>query len=125
MTIDLNIISSCENCGACCRHMIYPPFWSRWPLGTPENDPEWERLLRERPDLAAEIEADYERRKAAGLDRADYEAPCLWYDAATARCRHYDYRPGVCAEFEVGSEECRDHRRTCGIDSGEIHRCLN
>lgn len=96
----------CRDCGACCQHMVYPPFWSRLPIGTPENDPEWERLLVDRPELAAEIHEDYARRRAAGLDRNGYEAPCLWLNRETFRCRHHDYRPQVCREFEPGGEDC-------------------
>ncbi len=100
----------CGGCGVCCLHVVFPPFWARWPLGTPGNDPDWVRLATERPDLAAGIEADYERRKAAGLCRRDYEAPCLWYDASSRRCKHYDYRPDVCRDFEPGGEDCMRFR---------------
>jgi uncharacterized protein len=34
------------------------------------------------------------------------ESPCLWFDPATARCRHYRFRPDACREFEINSPSC-------------------
>jgi Fe-S-cluster containining protein len=79
-----------------------------------ENGEEtWERLKRERPDLLAELRADERRRRANG--GPFHGTPCLWYDAETRRCRHYELRPGACRMFEVGSGDCHDARRRSGI----------
>jgi Fe-S-cluster containining protein len=72
-----------------------------------------ERLQRERPDLAAELDADYQERRANG--GPFYGTPCLWYDAQTRRCRHYQYRPLACCEFEIGGYDCHDARRRAGV----------
>jgi Fe-S-cluster containining protein len=31
---------------------------------------------------------------------------CLWFDRAKKACLHYDERPEVCRQFELGGEEC-------------------
>lgn len=31
---------------------------------------------------------------------------CLWLDEATSRCKHYEYRPTLCREFELGGDVC-------------------
>jgi Fe-S-cluster containining protein len=51
-------------------------------------------------------------------DRVKEELPCLWFDAETLRCRHYDYRPPMCREFEVSEEDCLAWRKRCGIGCG-------
>jgi Fe-S-cluster containining protein len=106
----LPVIESCDGCGACCRVVTSPPFYF---VFEQEGEEAWERLKRERPDLVAGLVADYKSRRAAG--RPSYGTPCLWYDAQTARCRHYEYRPLACREFEVGGEDCRDARRRAGV----------
>ena len=129
MVQDLPVLPAddpCRGCGACCLHLAEPPF-------VRIDDPEWERLQRERPDLVAEIESDFARRHpgvtgrlsdpanrllvAAWLEDHDGSSgPCLWYDPATRRCRHYEYRPADCREFEPGEKECLRTRKAVGID---------
>jgi Fe-S-cluster containining protein len=106
----LPLIASCDGCGACCRVVTSPPFVR---VFDGDGEDAWERLRRERPDLVAEILADGRARRAAG--GPSYGTPCLWYDAATARCRHYDHRPRACRAFAVGGDDCRDARRRAGI----------
>ena len=91
----------CSGCGACCLHVVCPPFYRF-------GDPEWARLVAERPDLAAEVDADSERREAAGGPHDD--APCLWYDAESKRCRNHEYRPGICADYTPGGRSCLAER---------------
>lgn len=107
----LPVIPSCDGCGACCQVVTHPPFYSVFhDLG----EEAWERLKRERRDLILEIVADDRARRQAGEPLSG--TPCLWYDAETRRCRHYDYRPLACREFAVGDDDCRDARRRAGID---------
>ena len=42
--------------------------------------------------------------------------PCVWYDTASARCKHYDYRPQACRDFLIGSDLSRLSRWDEGID---------
>ncbi len=106
----LPVINSCDGCGACCLVVTHPPFYS---VFDEYGEEAWERLKRERRDLLLGIVADYRARRAEGSPLVG--TPCLWYDAETRRCRHYEYRPLACREFEVGAEDCRDARRRAGI----------
>jgi Fe-S-cluster containining protein len=107
----LPVITSCTGCGACCQVVTAPPFY-RDLDGRGEDT--WERLRWERPDLLAELRDAERARRARG--GSDYGTPCIWYDPATAHCRHYDYRPRLCREFAVGGVDCRDARRRAGVD---------
>jgi Fe-S-cluster containining protein len=106
----LPVIESCDGCGACCLVVTLPPFYR---VFDEAGEDAWERLKRDRPDLLAEFLDGHRSRRASG--HPDYGSPCLWYDPASARCRHYEYRPRACREFAVGGQECRDARRRAGI----------
>jgi Fe-S-cluster containining protein len=111
--MELPVITSCDGCGAWCLVVTLPPFRREFD-GSGEDA--WQRLGWERPELrAALLAAERARREGGG---PDYGTPCLWYDAATGRCRHYDYRPRACRAFEVGGIDCRDARRRAGIAGG-------
>jgi Fe-S-cluster containining protein len=107
----LSVIESCDGCGACCRVVTSPPFRR---VFDGDGEEAWERLKWDRPDLLAEILADARSRKTNG--DASFGTPCLWFDASTARCRHYDHRPRACHEFALGGLDCLDARRRAGID---------
>jgi Fe-S-cluster containining protein len=106
----LPVIESCEGCGACCHVVTRPPFYRVFDT---HGEDAWERLKADRPDILAEFLADYQSRRAAGGPH--FGTPCIWLDAVTQRCRHYEYRPRACREFEVGATDCRDVRRRAGI----------
>jgi uncharacterized protein len=106
---DLEIIETCDGCGACCLVVTRPPFYR---VFDQDGEEAWERLKWERPDLMAEFLADSQARRADG--GPFFGTPCTWFDVETRRCRHYDYRPRACRSFEVGSEDCRDARRRAG-----------
>jgi Fe-S-cluster containining protein len=80
-----------------------------------EGEEAWERLGRERPDLREALLAAERERRAAG--EPSYGSPCLWYDASTARCRHYELRPSACRDFILGGPDCLDARRRAGVDA--------
>jgi Fe-S-cluster containining protein len=79
-------IDSCQGCGACCRNQPYPPFM-------------WDADDSPPPDLGLVLTASI-----LANDRADDE-PCLWL-GPDGRCAHYDDRPEICREFELGGEDC-------------------
>jgi len=106
----LPVIESCDGCGACCRVVTEPPFYK---VFGEEGEEAWDRLKRERPDIFAHLLADYHKRRAEG--GPFYGTPCLWFDAESRRCRHYEFRPLACREFEVGGFDCHDARRRAGI----------
>src|SRR3954471_16852887 len=109
-SMPLPIIESCDGCGACCQVVSRPPFYRVF--GECGEDT-WERLRWERPDLVAEVLADDRARRASGGPY--YGTPCIWFDAGSGRCRHYDERPRACREYELGGADCRDARRRAGV----------
>jgi Fe-S-cluster containining protein len=98
----LPILASCDGCGACCRHMIVPPFV----LSGGRNEAREKGVSEE---LLAELLPRWEVRFFVA------EEACLWYDAATARCRHYDLRPDACRAFEINSPHCHASREKWGV----------
>ena len=53
-------------------------------------------------DLAAEIDDHF-----AGLFRGqEPQERCLWFDAESRACRHYEYRPQICREYELAGPQC-------------------
>lgn len=49
--------------------------------------------------------------------RYDQGLPCLWYDAETRQCKHYEHRPEVCREFEMGGDDCLEMRSGICLDT--------
>lgn len=47
------------------------------------------------------------------------EETCCWFDPKTKSCKHYDSRPSICREFEVGSDACLGWRKFFKIDGIE------
>lgn len=92
----------CHNCGLCCMHMRTPPFAGE----------DMERLKRDRPDLASEIEHWIDSPR---FDVSDEEQPCIWLDLATGACKHHEHRPDVCRDYPVGGEDCRMQRQRVGL----------
>jgi Fe-S-cluster containining protein len=45
---------------------------------------------------------------------SDYGEPCIWLEP-DGTCRHYDHRPLVCRDFEVGGEDCLRFRSEHGL----------
>jgi Fe-S-cluster containining protein len=84
----LPTIESCDNCGACCLTQGHPRFTSE-----------------ERDRVPYELLAPVDEHLAA-LAADDFGQACIWLNRETKRCSHYDFRPGVCRDFERGSEAC-------------------
>jgi Fe-S-cluster containining protein len=102
---DLPVIN-CDGCGACCTGMTMPPFV---PVA---GEQEWEAFRLANPDLAVEIDAEYERMRA---EDGWHNGPCFWFDVETRKCKHYEERPEICQDFELGGEACLDWRRIMGL----------
>lgn len=98
-------VMSCAGCGACCTNMGHPRFWQaeRGAAG----DSRWMDLP---PELQDEIETHIR-----ALEDVDIGQPCIWYNAVTKQCRHYEYRPQICRDFEAGSFHCLRMRFEQGI----------
>jgi Fe-S-cluster containining protein len=68
------------------------------------SDPYWDAL----PDLLKSEIAEF---RMQARPNSPHERPCIWLDLATKRCRHYEHRPKLCRDFELGGEECVGFRR--------------
>ena len=130
-------VLNCEGCGVCCFHMGYPAFVMPVKPKTVEQieaDPElsrqaknsrirqqlltgrdgeshWHRLPQ---DLKIELLQTIDNYVAPNYDGSveSLDGPCVWLDMDTRRCRHHEYRPNVCRDFETGSSGCLDWRKT-------------
>lgn len=93
-------IVSCDRCAACCKRTPVPPFQpgeeAVWNVPAWMLEPVHERIRR---DEHFEL------------------LPCVWLDEATLRCRHYEFRPQACRDFEPGSPLCQLSRDDEGIQN--------
>lgn len=119
----LPMADPCADCGLCCRHVGTPPgFFAAY------CSPHWDgKFLTESEDYATwlampaavrdELRAYYDAvDRGEVADRARDEVPCLWFDAATKRCRNYESRPQTCREaVEPGDEYCLTFRTEGGL----------
>lgn len=87
-------VTNCDGCGACCRNQPFPPF-----------------TRHDSDTLPAHL---VDELLGAGK-REDPEA-CLWLDEVTGRCTHYEHRPILCREFELGGDVCLYVRELHQID---------
>lgn len=116
MSQQLEIITTCEGCGACCLEQESPPGYI-YALLAPDqfeaDDPDLLRVQALPAELRAELEQYIADRRAGQPHPRD--GICLWYDEATKRCRHYELRPEICREaIQPGDEGClawRQHYR--------------
>lgn len=60
--------------------------------------------------LPAELAEELELVMMLEQDREDRNVPCIWLDPDTGQCKHYQYRPHVCRDFQVGGESCLLYR---------------
>jgi Fe-S-cluster containining protein len=96
--------TTCNGCGLCCEGIGSPVlvYQSRPDGSAPASRPPG--LPQE---LVGEIDAHF-----LGLARGqEPQEMCLWYDPAARRCRHYEWRPPVCREYELGGRACLELRR--------------
>ena len=105
-----DVPSDCTDCGACCRQNGSPVLLYNSRLGGSGDLPHPYRPVNLPAELVAEIDTHF-----LGLHRGqEPPGPCLWYDATTHGCRHYQWRPQICRDFEVGSPSCLADRRAAG-----------
>ncbi len=96
---------TCDACGLCCEgigspvalYATRPGFEPRHPF-RPDGLPQ---------ELIDEIDAHF-----LGLFRGqEPQERCLWFDPVGRRCRHYEWRPQVCRDYELGGAACLALRR--------------
>lgn len=126
----LPIVEDCHGCGVCCLQMGFPTFMlPAKPLTEDEIDADPE--LRQRavdPDirqhlldghpgesfwhnLPQHLRLELEQFWEVHAGKTDsLNGPCIWLDQATRQCKHHEYRPHVCRDFDVGSIECQEWR---------------
>ena len=96
---------SCDGCGLCCEKIGSPVLLYA-------SRPEIQGLHPFRPSglpeaLILEIDETF-----SGLRRGEEpQEQCLWFDPEKRRCKHYEWRPQVCRDYELGSEACLIERR--------------
>lgn len=108
--IVLPTITDCSDCGACCTGQ------AALPIHLVNDNVSLESVTPLPPELAAELRAETERFLRDGFPPDG--SPCIWYDAETKRCKHYEYRPVICRdEVQPGDDSCRRWRRSVGVNT--------
>jgi len=100
--LTLPIIDNCSGCGACCMQSACPPGYLSILYGHCLGGSDEARVKQLPQKALAEIVA-YKERDVCG---PECEAPCIWLNLTTRRCRYYEHRPDICREFEVGDIDC-------------------
>lgn len=100
--------SDCKGCGACCRHVGHPMFrFDQGERSNGEEIPDEDAFLALPEPLKQEMR-DY--RVRLFRDGDDYGEPCFWLQP-DGTCKHHEFRPAACRDFEVGSEDCLRFRK--------------
>ncbi len=94
-------VENCDNCAACCMGQNLLPL-SGAVLYKMKLPPKLEKPLR------AILE---------GPCKGDDGCACVWLDRATGRCKHHKFRPMICRDFKVGSDDCLRIRAGAGLDA--------
>jgi Fe-S-cluster containining protein len=66
--------------------------------------------------MPAELREQLARLYAVEPQEKPKPEPCIWYDPATRRCSHYEWRPTICRDFAIGSTACLEVRQIHQID---------
>jgi len=63
-------------------------------------------------DLKSEWLEFVERYEPSGKQNSVHalDDACFWFDMESRKCKHHEFRPRVCRDFEVGSEPCIEWR---------------
>lgn len=100
---------SCEGCGACCEGIGSPVllYASRPTYGSSHPY---------RPaDLPAELIDEIDLHFSGLCRGQEPQERCLWFDPASRGCRHYEYRPQICRDYELAGRACLARRRAVGL----------
>lgn len=87
--------------------MRIPPYLVRWENGEPclpgadaLEDFDY-RMLMQAPPEARRMLLDKRLEDTSTSD------VCAWLDIESRKCRFHEFRPGICRDFEMGSDGCR------------------
>lgn len=101
---------TCEDCGLCCEGVGSPVLLYQ---SRPGADSHPSRPSDLPAALIEEIDEHFQ-----GLSRGqEPQEQCLWFDSERRACRHYQWRPQICRDYEFGGESCLDRRRPFVADS--------
>ena len=106
--------TTCDGCGACCMTMCSPPMYVGYVVNPDwhSDDDEDSIHVRTMPaELVTELRDYAVTKKFNRMRGISLETPCLWLDPTTKKCRHYEWRPSICREFEMGSDACHEWRK--------------
>lgn len=103
-TTSLPTVTSCENCCSCCMHMDYPAYITGSDTQPPEEH--WVNLPHDLKEELLQYIADYDEPAKGELG-----TPCFWLDLEKKCCKHHEYRPNVCRDFDVGCTDCLGWRK--------------
>lgn len=116
--VELPVITSCDDCGACCLDQGAPPDYVALSLNphlaSDASFAEDLHRLERLPDEPRRLLTLYLEETAAGL--RDRIGPCLWFNAVKKHCSFYDWRPSTCRVFETDSPGCHIYRGRHGVD---------
>jgi uncharacterized protein len=97
--------TSCYGCGLCCEGIGSPVLLYASRPGFVEPHPFRPAGLPQ--TLIDEIDFHF-----SGLVRGQEPLErCLWFNPVSRQCRHYEYRPQVCIDYELGGRACLSRRR--------------
>lgn len=101
---------SCEGCGLCCEGIGSPVLL--YASGQQTVEPHPFRPPGLPRELIDKIDAHF-----LGLARGqEPQERCLWFNPETHRCNHYEWRPQVCRDYELGGRACLALRRPFVIE---------
>ncbi len=96
---------SCEDCGHCCEGIGSPVL-----LYVTRDHESGNHPFRP-PGLPAELQSEIDAAFGGLFRGQEPQDRCLWFDPATRRCRHYEWRPQVCRDYELAGTACLLRRR--------------
>lgn len=96
--------------------MCSPPAGQSLLDGVAETD-DYLSWLEMPADIRLELQVYYNRiRNSTSFVRERSNRPCIWL-GNDRRCMHYEWRPDVCREFEIGTSWCKAWRERFSIQS--------
>jgi Fe-S-cluster containining protein len=113
--IPLSQADPCGGCGKCCHAIGLPPFEAANPEFGPQKVVTRGMTASQIDTAAFDTELFLFMPEELRLAHAELllnltadpsGSPCVWYDTDADRCRHYDWRPGICRKFLPDSDEC-------------------
>src|SRR5579872_2072415 len=118
ITVRLDVLQpeNCEACGLCCEG-------NGSPVTIYASRSEWRDCHPFRPrGLPQELVHEIDEHLGGLFRGQESQQRCLWFDADARRCRHYEWRPQVCRDYELGGIACLTLRSACmqGMDPHEL-----